>query len=287
MLTLLTLVGLYLFVGQLSAMQPRIAREQESAALAEAMTALISDAIARSSIYSAGYLRLPDLGSRFGISTEGEASTTFPGDGTDLSVVGKFPWKTLDIAPRLDDQGGCLWYVVSGRFKIAPPTGAFNWDTQGQIDMIDGGGQILATNLAAVLVAPGRALDGQSRVLTDAVYTECGGNYDARNYLDSFDSADAIGGQVNYFAGSTNNRVAPNTSNKRFVMADNDHYNDRFVFITVDQIFDPLIRRRDFAAAIGYPSTTRPVDLRRPDFQEHLKTIALSGSKGTDNLKCG
>lgn len=126
--------------------------------------------------------------------------------------------------------------------------------------------------------------------MTDAVYTECGGNYDARNYLDSFDSADAIGGQVNYFAGSTNNRVAPNTSNKRFVIADNDHYNDRFVFITVDQIFDPLIRRRDFAAAIG---TLAPFDdptgrlLDDPIFQEHLKAIALSGSKGTDNLKCG
>lgn len=118
MLTLLTLFGLYLFVGQLSAMQPRLAREQEAAtALAEARAALIGDAISWPSIYDAGYLRMPDLGSRSGVITEGEASTTFPGDGKDLSVLGKFPWNTLHSTVLRDAQGGCLWYAVSGRFK--------------------------------------------------------------------------------------------------------------------------------------------------------------------------
>lgn len=281
MLTLLTLFGLYLFVGQLSAMQPRLAREQEAAtALAEARAALIGDAISWPSIYDAGYLRMPDLGSRSGVITEGEASTTFPGDGKDLSVLGKFPWNTLHSTVLRDAQGGCLWYAVSGRFKKdAFKTDQLNWDTLGQIDIVDGSNNVIASNVAAVLVAPGRALDGQSRVLADAVYSECGGNYDARNYLDSFVSADAIGGQVNYFSGSTNNRVAPNTSNKRFVMANTDHYNDRFAFISGDDLFNPIMRRSDFAQAIGNLLDT-------PVFQTYLKSIDVAGNKGTDNIEC-
>ncbi|MER2624600.1 MAG: hypothetical protein ABTS22_11780 [Accumulibacter sp.] len=287
MLTLLTLVGLYLFVGQLSAMQPRMVREQEAAAaFSEAKTALIGDSISRVPINKAGYLSLPDLGTRLvpgvgWVLAEGGESVTFPGDGKDLSVIGKFPWKTLDTALLRDLAGACLWYVVSGRFKNDGflKTDTLNWDTAGQIDVIDANGSLIATNLAALVVAPGPALDGQSRVLADAAYSECGGNYDARNYLDSYDSADAIGGQVNYFAGSTNNRVAPNTSNMRFVMSTTDHYNDRFAFISVDDLFNPVMRRSDFAQAIDNLLDT-------PTFQTYLQSIVAAGNKGTFNIDC-
>ncbi|MBL8375940.1 MAG: hypothetical protein JNL91_15430, partial [Candidatus Accumulibacter sp.] len=60
LLTLLTLWGLYLFLGQLNATQFKLAREQSAAeAMAEAKAALIGDAIARSPVSEAGYLRLP------------------------------------------------------------------------------------------------------------------------------------------------------------------------------------------------------------------------------------
>ena len=124
-------------------------------------------------------------------------------------------------------------------------------------------------------MAPGSPLDEQSHALSDPTYTQCGGNYDARNYLDSYNNSDAISGEVNYFAGSTNNRVALNTNNKRFVMANNNHYNDRFLFITTDEIFRPIIQRSDFSTQIN-------AIMNDPYFQSE----AISGPKGTDEIEC-
>ncbi|WP_300453588.1 hypothetical protein [Accumulibacter sp.] len=289
-LTLFSVVGLYLFVGQLNATQHRITRDMAAATtLVEAKQALIGDAVSRASVNEAGYLRLPDLGFSFGSPAEGYASGAFAGNGKDFSVVGMFPWKTLDTGPLRDDSGQCLWYAVSGRLKTVPKTDALNWDTLGQIDVINANGSFIAVNLAALLVAPGPALEAQSRTLADPAYLECGGNYDARNYLDAFDSAHAVAGQLNYFDGSTNRRVASSSGNKKFVLVDSDYFNDRFEFVTVDQIFDPLIRRRDFAAMIGILAPSDDPGgrlLDDPTFQAHLKTIVISGSKGTDRLDC-
>jgi hypothetical protein len=308
LLTVLSLFGLYLLVGQLSATQFQAARKQSDAeAMGEAKQALIADAISESSISQAGYLRLPDLGDQLvgkeRVPVEGRASPSFLDNDKDLSVIGKIPWKTLASATLRDRHGQCLWYVVSGRFKISPKTDALNWDTQGQIDIIDGKGKVIATDIAALVVAPGIALDGQQREPADeahrTAYGECGGNYNARNYLDEIDN-DTIT-ERNYFIGSTNNRLAPDGNNKSFVMthsnADNDRFvtadsnanNDRFLYITGDDIFNPIIRRRDFAGAIGkLTSTDDPTGrlLDDPTFQEHLKTITIAGSKGTNNLKC-
>jgi hypothetical protein len=289
MLTLLTLYGLYVFVGQLSATRFLAANAQSAAvALAEARDALIADAVSRVSISpsvydAAGYLPLPDLGSPFEGGTPAEGfvpNLNHTGNSKERSIVGKFPWKTLGTGALRDEQGECLWYVVSGRFKITPKSDApMNWDTQGQIDIIDGSGALLASNLAALVVAPGQPLDGQSRTLGDVAYAECGGNYDARNYLDTYDNANAVSGQLNYFAGSTNNRAAPDASNKRFVIAETAFYNDRFLFISVENIFDPLTRRRDFSDAVASL-------LDNPAFQAHLQVIPLGGAKGTDDLDC-
>ena len=281
MVALLSLWGLYLMFGQLNARQLQMARQQDaSLALAEARDALIGDATGQPLFAEAGYLRLPDLGFRAGTLTEGESALTFAGDGKDLSVIGKFPWQTLRTAALRDAQGECLWYVVSGRFKNdAWKTDPLNWDTQGQIDVVNEAGVPLANSVAALLVAPGPALDGQRRTLADAAYAACGGNYDARNYLDPFAAANALAGQVNYFAGSTNNRVAASSGNKAFVVASSDHYNDRFLYVTVDDIFNILIRRSDFVLAVHDL-------LASPAFMDHLRSIAVSGSKGSDNIAC-
>lgn len=275
MLMLIGLWGLYLFVGQLSATRLQAERAgNAAAALAEARVTLIGDAISQVPIRAAGYLSLPDLGVKLvgvgWVPAEGGASANFTGNGKDFSVVGKFPWKTLSSAVLRDEAGECLWYVVSGRFQRAIPTDALNWDTQGQINVFDGSGNAIASKLAALIVAPGRALSGQSRTLADPVYTECGGNYDARNYLDPFDSSNNIAGHLNYFILSTNNRVARTEADKGFVMTGTDYYNDRFLLVTVEDVFNPLIKRSDFATAIDTLLAT-------PAFQ----TVAITGPKGT------
>ena len=275
-------------VSSLNSSALQIKRDAVTAnALARAKEALIGDAVSRSLVTSAGYLRLPDLGIGIGsVPAEGSSAPNFGGNTTDYSVIGKFPWKTLGVSPSRDGQGECPWYVVSGRFKNTPPTSALNWDTLGQIDVIDGNGNIIASNIAALLVAPGRPLDGQNRALADPIYTQCGGNYDAHNYLDSYNSSDAVSGEVNYFTGSTNNRIALNTNNKRFVMTNNSHYNDRFLLVTADDIFRPIIRRNDFAKQISNllddPDLRLQVEIGNPQ----TITVSSAGTKGADNINC-
>jgi hypothetical protein len=168
--------------------------------------------------------------------------------------------------------------MVSGRFKAVPTTAALNWDTLGQIDVVDGAGNPIATNLVALVVSPGPPVDGQDRSLADPSYTQCGGNYDARNYLDPYNLADAVGGQANYLAGS-NNRVASGTGNKGVVVTVNDHYNDRVLFISADDLFSGIVRRSDFAVQVSSL-------LDDPSFQLHLQSVPLSAGKGTDNVDC-
>ncbi len=253
MLLIIILGGVTFLVSSLNSASLLIERDNKTTiALAQAKEALIGDTASSPSILSAGYLRLPDLGFGMGnVPAEGSSPPNFSGNNSDLSVIGKIPWKTLAISPSRDGSGECLWYVVSGRFKNNPTSNsAFNWDTAGQIDVFDGNEKSIALNMAALIIAPGKPLDLQSHAQSNPVYTQCGGNYDARNYLDPYNKFNATYEEFNYFTGGTNNRLAPNDKNKRFVLTLNSHYNDRLQFITADDIFRPIIRRSDFSSQI-------------------------------------
>lgn len=171
-----------------------------------------------------GYLPLPDLGSsrnnNVGCTDEGCDANTFTGiafdaNGIGPSVVGRFPWRTLGTEPLRDGNGECLWLIVSSlhsRIHASswPYLPAMNGDTLGQFDVVvANGGAALASALAgpherpvAVIFSPGPPLPGQDRSpsATDNVKV-CGGNYDAKNYLDPV-SASALGGVTNYLAGT-------------------------------------------------------------------------------------
>ncbi len=275
MLTFVMLWTLSLFVGQLSARRLQAqAAYSTMAALAQAKQELIADSAFRTTASNRTRLRLPDIGAPSITYREGNETGGFTGNTADVSVVGRFPWRTLDAGPLRDSVGECLWYAVSGRFKVTPPTaGLLNWDTPGQIDVVDASGNPIETNLAALLIAPGAALDGQDRHLDNPAYLECGGNYEAKNYLDPYAASDAPTGEANYFSG-TNSRVTPGTGNKRLVLADSAHYNDRFLGIRVDEIFDLYMKRKDFRDTI----TTL--------LASTAGVSTITGTKGTDNLSC-
>lgn len=277
MLTILVIGAAALLVSSLSRSAVQIGRDQISAAsLALAREALIGDAVSQTPVASAGSLRLPDLGFMIGLApAEGSAAPNFGGNGKDDSVIGKLPWRTLGLEPLRDGQGECLWYIVSGRFKNTPATDALNWDTPGQINLADSNGNLIASNLAALVVAPGHALDGQNRMLSDPAYVQCGGNYDARNYLDPYASSDAVSGAINYFIGSTNSRVALGTGNNLLSIPVNVHYNDRFLFITADDIFRVIMRRADFSVQVSALLN-----------DAYFQSVAIAGTKGTDNVNC-
>ncbi|MDO9448992.1 MAG: hypothetical protein Q7J21_00795 [Rugosibacter sp.] len=177
-----------------------------------------------------GYLPLPDLGSSrnnntgCGIGLEGcDAAyflgNTFDARGIGPTVAGRFPWRTLGTGPLRDSNGECLWLIVSSlhsriqRSSPPPILPPMNWDTLGQLDIVVANGTTaLQSTLAsahdrpiAIIFSPGPPLAGQDRsknpTSTDDV-SECGGNYDAKNYLDPANTA--LGGITNYLAGSNN-----------------------------------------------------------------------------------
>lgn len=178
-----------------------------------------------------GYLPLPDLGSSRnnnpGCAQEGCDAADFAGNGANVSVIGRLPWRTLGIPPLRDGNGECLWYAVSGSHQRIHQASPMNWDTPGHFDIVVANGTAaLASTLAsahersvAVVFSPGPVLAGQDRgaSASDAV-DECGGNYVASNYLDP--GTLALDGSSNYFSGSTNAASADTSASaKKLVVA--------------------------------------------------------------------
>lgn len=202
------------------------------AALAEAKLGLLGYVLTKSAENVFGYLPNPDMGQTIPFS-EGDSAGS--AGSKNAIVIGKLPWRSLGISPLKDGVSECLWYAVSGYFKNNPKADVINWDTQGQIDVVDRAGNILATHLAALIVSPGGVLDAQNRSKKNAGSVQCGGNYDSRNYLEPIN--------------------AEGTSRISFILSDDnyDHVvsNDRFIFVTVDEIFDTLTRYSSFSAKIS------------------------------------
>lgn len=163
-----------------------------------------------------GYLPLPDLGTsrnnNIGCAEEGCDAGNFAGNAPGITVIGRFPWRTLGISPLRDGHGECLWLAVSGSHQRVQQSSPMNWDGLGQIDVVVANGSgSLASALAsphdrpvAVIFSAGHPLPGQNRTpsTTDDV-RQCGGNYDAAQYLDP-GTAGALAGTTNFFAGSAN-----------------------------------------------------------------------------------
>lgn len=161
-----------------------------------------------------GYLPLPDLGTtrnnNTGCTLEGCDAANFSGNALNTTVVGRLPWRILGINPLRDGANECLWYIVSGSHQRQQRVTPMNWDTLGQLDIVVANGtSALASALAstndrpvAVIFAPGLPLPGQNRSADTASgndVSQCGGNYNATNYLDP---SSAIAGITNYLSGA-------------------------------------------------------------------------------------
>jgi hypothetical protein len=233
MLAILTMGGLYFLISNLTpeAIEAR-RQEKTNEALSLARDALLGYVLKyrdeetaqgrRDRMY--GYLPLPDLGSsrngNAGCTLEGCDANTFTGiaydpNGIIPTVVGRFPWRTLGTGPLRDGHGECLWLIVSSLHtrihSPAPNLPPMNWDTLGQLDIVTAKGtNELTSALAAhdrpiaIIFSPGHPLGTQDRSNLGANdVSECGGNYNAANYLDPATAA-ALGGVTNYLAGANN-----------------------------------------------------------------------------------
>ena len=249
LVALLVVGGLYFFISNLSPELMQARRQQQtSEALTQAREALIGYAVRFRETQQAqtppqtvvyGYLPLPDLGNtrnqNVGCTEEGCDAANFAGNAVNVTVIGRFPWRTLGTGPLRDSDGECLWYAVSGSHqRIQPdPTRPMNWDTLSQLDVVVANSTAAMVSAVAsaherpiaVIFSPGPLLPGQDRSasVTDNV-TECGGNYVVSNYLDPADGT-SLGGITNFLAGT--NGASGDTSVTNKALSANSNVNRR------------------------------------------------------------
>lgn len=266
-------IGLLFLAAPSGSTTASLSREQATtAALAQAKEALLGYAAKYRDDHPKdvfGYLPLPDLGTSRNnniVPGEGLAAANPSGNHADRIWIGRLPWRSLGIPPLRDGHGECLWYVI-GRWQNSQKTPSLNWDTLGQFDVVTSDGtpagtrSILAATQyhgrpAAVIFASGPILGTQNRSASAADSVgECGGNYDARNYLDPEAAIAAINNIRNYFSGSTNNASgdAPSPEAPKQILmpratdaSGTVPANDRLAWITPDELFVRVKRRADF-----------------------------------------
>ena len=262
-------LGLAFFFSPVNTETGYYARERGTEdALMQAKDALIGKAISERNNYLFGFLQTPDLGStRNTIPEEGRSAGNFAGNAQNLSVIGRLPWRTLGIAPIKDVNGECLWYAVSGASQSAQPPAVFNWDSIGHFELFTSNGTAVGTVSAsagsyhdrplAIVFSAGPPLAGQNRSTSADAVAECGGNYDVRNYLDTYTTDANIQNIVNYFSASANNATGNTsllTSPKALIIGNVDTtvriVNDRLLTITAKDIFDRAKQRSDFKSDV-------------------------------------
>lgn len=206
-------------------------REQATEeALAQAKAALIGFAATYRDKYpdeAFGYLLCRD------VDNDGDSEGAICG-AKGLTMIGRFPFKTLELPDLRAADGECLWYIVSGSHKDAPKSDPpFNWDARGQIRVQDMNGVTLidpsdeSGGAVAVIIAPGPQLSGQNRPASNL---RCSG--DASNSIsDYLDGAytDATAGTLTVIAGEPGSKVN----------------NDRVTWISARELFVPIARRLD------------------------------------------
>jgi len=75
--------------------------------------------------------------------------------------VGRLPYMTIGADDLRDASGERLWYALSSNFRKLSGTTIINSDTQGLLTVT---GAAPASNVVAVVIAPGQALSGQDRI---------------------------------------------------------------------------------------------------------------------------
>ena len=235
-LALLLGAGGLLAQGELEAQFRARAQARSIAALSHAREALLGYAISYNESHEGkgyGYLPCPDAGN--------DGSTTLGACGArDLSAIGRLPWRTLSLPELRDGWGECLWYAVAGSVKHNPKPLTLNWDSPGQFALKGDDGHDLPVaspnGLAiAVIFAPGPPTESQER--GGSAHGTCAGGTTALAELGAF--VDAIGHTSP--AGISHFQQGHIGSQTR---------NDLIAWLGVDDVFDALRRRSDFARYI-------------------------------------
>lgn len=249
-MAIIAMTALYAIVSRLDPATQAAERATATAvALKEAKDALIAYAATYRDNNSSevfGYLPCPDMTTTAsGAQGNGAAESTCGNAGE--TAVGLLPYKTLGLEQLRDEAGICLWYAVSGNYKNSPKTAPINWDTQGQIAIVDASGATIATpgdgsgGAAAVIIAAGIPVSGQSRTSTTG--NNCG--------VVPAEIAQYLDGNYTFTTSSTVTLAQGPVRDSSGSIVTN---NDRMIWVSPKDIFDKVIARADFSNA----STSSP-----------------------------
>lgn len=220
------------------------------ASLAEAKNALIAYAVnyADSNNSEYGFLPCPDTDEAGTNPEEGHQDV---GCGViNESMIGRFPYRAVQLAPQKDEANECIWYAVSGSYKNQPQSAMLNDDTNGLFTVFDAQGNLQygvtpESRVVAIVFAPNTLLPSQSQNRAGGVVNteQCGGNYTVSNYLEGDGTIDnsVVNGvdAVDSFIRSATGTESLNPA-----------YNDRIAVITQGDIWSAVKRRRDFENTI-------------------------------------
>lgn len=154
-LSTLVLASSYFLATQLNQLQSRNSRSvSEVAVLRQAIDGLLGYAIAQARDGDRpGSLPCPDT------NGDGNAEPSC----ADANLVGRLPWKTLNLPELRDNSGALLWYALSSNFRNTSSS-VINSDTAGQLSITDATtGTATESNVIAVVFAPGAPIEGQTR----------------------------------------------------------------------------------------------------------------------------
>ena len=154
---LITLVlgSSYFLVTQMNQLQSGCSRSvSDVAVLRQAIDGLIGYAIAQARDGDRpGSLPCPD--------TDGDGNAE--PSCANANLVGRLPWRSLNLPELRDNSGALLWYALSSNFRNTPSS-VINSDTAGQLSIIDAvTGDVNDSNVIAVVFAPGAPVEGQTR----------------------------------------------------------------------------------------------------------------------------
>ena len=153
--TVLVLGSSYLLVEQLNRLlNATSSPDRDVAVLQKAKEGLLGYASEQAvSQNTPGSLPCPD------INNDGNADS--PCSGANL--LGRLPWKTLNLPDLRDSSGERLWYALSTEFRNQSSS-VVNSDTLGSLTVINGeNGAIKEANVIAIVFASGPAIAGQNR----------------------------------------------------------------------------------------------------------------------------
>lgn len=275
LLVILTMATLFFFVDQLSPEKLKDLRQtRTSQALAEATEAVLGYAVRfRAEIepdQMPGYLLLPDLGTAANQNLGNPCQTNPPGDPTpiegcdaanfagnaqNVTAIGRLPWRVLKLPPLTDGAAECLWLVVAGSHQRVQKLSPMNWDTPGQLDLVNTNLPYAGAALAghdrpvAIVIAPGRPLLARGADAAGNTVTQCGGNYLPGNYLEltnlgPFDSSAQA-------SGDTSAQPKPVYTRGRLTNGAALVANDVGIAITPDMLYSAIVRSSGFRTEIN------------------------------------